>query len=205
MPTRTIDTSKPLFKFNANSLLKRARQKVNANVEGVNVSLPGLTFRVKPLDHEQAVAREIVIRMKDRRVLSATECCDDCIDRALASLQEIRAMLVNQQVALKSIPDCTLFILTDFMLVGIRDFLTYEQRLKRMPQSELFVPHHRDFRRPPEQRELYKTALDTLRAHLHRCLRQVYQIAGLDPDDINTPVKYSEQWDLAAYKLPALD
>lgn len=204
MPTRTIDTSNPLFRFNSGSILKRARRKLNANVEGINVTLPGVTFRVKPVGLEQSVAREIVIRMKDRRVLNSKECCDNCIDEALDSLQKIRAMLVDQQVALKTIPDCALFFLTDLMLVGIKDFLTYEQRLKQIPQSPLFVPSHKDFRRPPEQREKYQAALEMLRAHLYRCLRQVYKVAGLNPEDIEMRLKYSDQWDLAAYKLPAL-
>jgi hypothetical protein len=38
-------------------------------------------------------------------VLSACECCDDCIDRALASLQEIRRTLVDKQVELYDILD----------------------------------------------------------------------------------------------------
>jgi len=44
--------------------------------------------RRRSKDRERTVARELVIRLKDRRVISAFECCDDCIDRALASLGE---------------------------------------------------------------------------------------------------------------------
>ena len=201
----TIDTRKPPFRFRADGIFKRARQKVNANVEGTNLTLPGVTFRIRPLDLEQSVAREIVIRLKHRRVLNSFECCDDCIDKALASLQEIKAILIDQQVKLSVAPDCTLFLLIDFMLAGIKRFLTFEQRLQRMPQPKVFVPQFHDLRRPPEQRQKYMDALEMLRAHLHRCLRQVYAIAGIDFNQMDSTVRYSEQWDMSAYKLPALD
>ncbi len=201
----TIDTRKPPFKFKADDIFRRVRQKVNANVEGTNLTLPGVTFRIRPLDIEQAVAREIAIRLKHRRVLNSFECCDDCIDKALDSLQEIKAILIDQQVKLSVAPDCTLFLLIDFMLVAIKQFLTFEQRLQRMPQPKLFVPQFHDLRRPPAQRQKYMDGLDMLRAHLHRCLRQVYAIAGFDFNQMDSTVKYSDQWDLAAYKRPPLN
>ena len=200
-----IDSHKPPFQFNLGSLIKRARRFVNSNVEGTNLTLPGVTFRIRPLYLEESVAREIVIRMKNRRVLNSKECCDDCINQALTSLHEIRTILVDKQVDLKTIPDCPLFLLIDFMIEGIRQFLTYEQRLKNMPAPKLFVPKLHDLRRPPEQREKYQLALEMLRAHLHQCLRQVYAIAELDANELSATVKYSDQWDSAAYKLPPLE
>jgi hypothetical protein len=83
---------KPPFKFDLGDLQARARRQFNNRFGGFTVSLPFFTFTVNPNDREQQIAREIVIRLKDRRVLSAWECCDDCIDRALASLQEERVV-----------------------------------------------------------------------------------------------------------------
>lgn len=74
------------FKLDMTSLLARARRHMG----DVTINLPFISFGVSPDDQERRVAREVVIRLKDRRVLSAWECCDNCIDNALASLQEIR-------------------------------------------------------------------------------------------------------------------
>jgi hypothetical protein len=63
------------------------------------------------MNQKRQVARELVIRLIDRRVLSAWECCDDCIDRALVSLQEIRQILVDKQVALSDMPEGPLYLL----------------------------------------------------------------------------------------------
>jgi hypothetical protein len=201
----TIDTRKPPFQIKADGIFKRARQKLNANVEGTNLTLPGVTFRIRPLDLEQSVAREVVIRLKHRRVLDAFECCDDCIDKALASLQEIKSILIDQQVALRVIPECTLFLIIDFMLAGIKQFLTFEQRLQKMPVPKLFIPQFHDLRRPPEQRQKYMDGLEMLRAHLKQCLRQVHAIGGLDPKEVDATLKRRDEWNLAAYKLPRVD
>ena len=88
------------FKFDIGDLLSRARRQLNNRLGNVTLSLPFLSIAVNPNNREQQIAREIVIRLKDRRVLSARECCDNCIDRALTSLQEIRQTLVNKQVEL---------------------------------------------------------------------------------------------------------
>ena len=104
------------FKFDLTSLWARARRQVGS----VTVSLPFISIAVSPNDLERKVARELVVRLKDRRVLSAWECCDDCIDRALASLQEIRKLLVEKQVELSDVLDGPLYLLIDAMALGIR-------------------------------------------------------------------------------------
>ena len=67
---------KPPFKFDLRKLLTRARQQINDRVSGVSINLPFLTFSVQPEATETKVAKEIVIRLADRRVLNAFECCD---------------------------------------------------------------------------------------------------------------------------------
>ena len=58
------------------------------------------------------MAREIVIRMANRRVLNSWECCDNCIDQALESLQKIRQLLVDQQVKFSKATDGPLYELS---------------------------------------------------------------------------------------------
>ncbi len=114
------------FKFDMTDLLARARRTVNNRLGSVTLNLPFVSIAVNPRDLERQVARELVIRLKDRRVLSAWECCDDCINRALTSLQEIRQILVDKQVELSDVPDGPLYLLIDTMMLGIRQFLTYQ-------------------------------------------------------------------------------
>ena len=90
---------KPPFKFDIRDIMRRL-QKVPLCVDGVTITLPFVEVSVKPDKVERKVAREIVIRLADRRVLNAFECCDNCIDMALKSLQEIREVIVEKQVEL---------------------------------------------------------------------------------------------------------
>jgi hypothetical protein len=142
---------KPPFRFDVSEIVRRFR-KLPVSVEGITITLPFVEMTVKPDDTERKVAREIVIRLADRRVLNAFECCDGCIENALKSLLEIRAIVVNKQVELSSKTDGALYLLLDSIREAIRQFLTFEQRLGQ---------------RQHESRELYFAGLEMLRAHIH--------------------------------------
>jgi len=195
----------PPFRFDLGSLISGARKRVNSRVDGVGINLPFVTFNVKPDDLEQKVAREIVIRMAERRVLNAFECCDNCIDQALESLQKIRLLLVDKQVELANHTDSALYVLTEAMGDAIRQFLTFKQRLKQEPaRSPILTPTFTDFRRPPDQREQYFAALEMLRGHLFRCLSQVSKVANVNIPKIVDHMRYDEAWQLEAYERPVL-
>jgi len=185
------------FKFDLRELLGRARRQVGSRLGDVTLNLPFVSIAVNPKDRERQVAREVVIRLRDRRVLSAWECCDDCIDRALASLQEIRQTLLDKQVELSDVPDGPLSLLLDAMTMGIRQFLTYEELLKR--GHEVPHPRFRDFRRPADMRQAYFDALEILRGHLSRCLGQVAVIAGMETPTTGLIANYRGPWQLEAY------
>ena len=194
---------KPPFRFDFNSLITQTRQRFDKRIEGIEINLPFVTFVVRPNDLECKIAREIVIRLVDRRVLNACECCDNCIDQALASLQEIRSMLVDKQVELSSVTDSSLYVLIQFMLDAIRQFLTFEQRLLQEEKPpELYMSS--DFRRPRETRELYFSALEMIRAHLHRCLKQAANIGGMEIPKISPGMRYDDNWQHDAYLNPVL-
>jgi hypothetical protein len=99
------------FRFDFQSLLKRARQKANTQVDGISINLPFLTLSVRPDDLEREMAREVVIRLADLRVLNSFECCDDCIEKAIESLQDIRWKLVEKQVAMAKMTDSPIYLL----------------------------------------------------------------------------------------------
>jgi hypothetical protein len=179
-------------------LLARARRQVKGRVGDVTLNLPFVSIPVSPKSRERKVARELVIRLKDRRVLSAWECCDDCIDKALASLQEIRTTLVNKQVELSDLQDGPLYLVIDAMTLGIRQFMTYEELLKRSDDAPPH-PHFGNFRRPPDVRQAYFDALEILRGHLSRCLGQLAAMAGMDAPTDGIIKNYQGPWQVEAY------
>ena len=61
------------FKFDMTDLLARVRRQVSSRLGNVTLNLPFVSIAVNPKDRERQVAREIVIRLRDRRVLSAWE------------------------------------------------------------------------------------------------------------------------------------
>lgn len=59
------------FQFDMSELIQRGGTFLNNRVGDVTVSLPFVSFGVSPKDKERQIARELVIRLRDRRVLSA--------------------------------------------------------------------------------------------------------------------------------------
>jgi hypothetical protein len=176
------------LKFDIAGLLARFRSLPVAAEATVSIRLPGLQITAKVDDVEKRVAGELVIRLADKRVLNAQECCDTCIEDSLESLQEIRRLLVDKQVELAKRSESLLYLLLEMMAAGIRQFLTFEQRLglARGPSP-----------RSPEVRDSYFAALEALRAHIYRTMTQVAAVA-----DITVPLmRYDETWDLEAYDL----
>lgn len=175
----------PPFKFDLSGILERLR-KLPFSVEGVTIALPFVEVTVKPDNTEKKVAKEVVIRLADRRVLNAYECCDGCIDNALKSLQEIRTILVDKQVELAEHSDGALYLLLDSIRESIRQFLTFEQKLPKGIR---------------ERQELYFRGLEMLRAHIHRSLLQIVKIAGKKKiPGISDNMRHDEHWQIEAYK-----
>ena len=190
---------KPPFQFEFNELLHKARRQAGKRVSGVTINLPFISFSVRPEDTEQKAAREIVIRLADKRVLNAFECCDSCIEQALASLQEIRSLLVDKQVELAHLTDGPLFLLIEFMLEAIRQFFTFEERLQSSTPDfpgDLHTRIHRSELQP------YFAALEMFRAHLFRCLTQVAVVGDINIPKISDHMRYDDAWQLDAYKKP---
>ncbi|MFT4956303.1 MAG: hypothetical protein ACI8U3_002708 [Brevundimonas sp.] len=189
------------FQFDVSQFIARAKRMASNHVGDVTLNLPFVSVAVSPRDREKAAAREIVIRLRDRRVLSSHECCDNCIDASLASLQEIRAILVDQQVALSDFQDGPLFLMIDMIRQGIRQFVTYEERLRAAGDDPTpGLPS--DFRRDPQVRQDYFDALELLRAHVSHCLHEIRTIA--DMDEQVAALEYAGPWLLQSYVAPAL-
>lgn len=189
----------PPFKFDLRDLFARATQQINDRISGVSIRLPFITFSVQPEETEKRIAKEILIRLADRRVLNAFECCDNCIENALASLLEIRSLLIDKQVEMANLTNTALYLLTELMLEAIRQFFTYEERLHDNKKTGLELPGRF---RPLDTREQYFSALEMLRSHIHRCLLQVSAIAGITIPKIVDHMRYDQNWQLEAYEKP---
>jgi len=187
------------FKFDLSEALDRLRAAAQNHIGDITLNLPFVSFSVSASAKEKQMAQELYIRLKDRRVLSATECCDNCIDQALSSLSEIRTLLVDKQVELADCQEAPLYALIDVMRDGIRQFLTFEQRLKWAdglpPRSAIS-----DFRRPEDVTQAYFDGLGILRGHLARCLEQIAAIADMTFPETGVLANYRGAWQLEAYE-----
>lgn len=187
------------FKFDIAGLMARFRSLPIDAEATVTIGLPGLKITAKVDDVERRVARELVIRLADRRVLNAWECCDDCIERALQSLQEIRQLLVDKQVELAGRTESPLYLVLELMAEGIRQFLTFEETIGRDDGVHLRFGGQ----------EKYFAGLEALRAHIYRTMIQVAAVADVAIPKISDAMRYDATWDVDAYVLdgpdPSLD
>ena len=97
------------MKFRFDELFQKAQRLAKKHGGTVTLRLPFISVAVNPDDVEKKVARELMVRLPDRRVLSSKECCDNCIDNSLASIQEIRKVLVDKQVELSHLHEGGLY------------------------------------------------------------------------------------------------
>ncbi len=199
----TIDTVTPYrrgmddFLIDVRQLIKKGRRNLNKRIGSVQISTPaGISFRLEPHDPEVTMAKKILIYMRDRRVLKSQECCDNCIDRSLESLQKIRGYLVERQQELATLTDGALFLMTEFMLDAVRQFITYSEKLEiAYPPSGSSIP---DFRRSQEARERYFAGLKRLREHCWQTLAQISHIAKTEIPEVPQNLKL-DNWTTQNY------
>jgi hypothetical protein len=104
---------------------------------------------------------------------------------------------VDKQVELADKTDTVLYVLLDSIRDSIRQFLTFEQRLKDGKAEH----RNLEFYRSGRNRELYFAALEVLRAHIHRTLLEVAKIANMKKlPGLEGHMSYAGDWELAAYK-----
>lgn len=176
------------LKFDVSSILQRVKTLPKPKVKGVSINLPFLSIDLSASDDERKIAREVLIRLKDKRVLVAWQCCGDCIKHALDSIQEIRTLLVDKQVEISD-ENSALFIIFDLMLSGIRQFLTLTERYD-----------------PYLNKDEFQNALDILRGHLIRCIDEVAKVGNTTPPTFYRQ-NFNQKWEEIIYLLdsPPLD
>lgn len=189
------------FQFDISESIKKARKHINKYVDGVTIEIPFISFSIKPTDVEKKIARELLIRLPDKRVLNSKECCDNCIDNSLASLQEIRKILVDKQVELSDHHEGGLYLLIELMTEVIRQFLTFDETIK-INSRQALAPALKDFHRDGETRSTYLKLLEQLRFHIHSCLTQIAKIAEMETPKIESYLKANNTWLLSLYLKP---
>lgn len=169
------------LKFDFTAFYEKAQRiKKKVGLTGVTISLPFISLDFSSSDKERKIAREIIIRIRDKRVLNSKECCDNCIENALKSLQEIRQLLVDKQVEIEDV-ESPLFLLADFSIYGIRQFLTFTE-----------------FYNPQNNRHEYFEALEIIRGHLLRTFDAINKIAEL-PETFGYRLEHVPIWDKTTY------
>lgn len=187
---RDMEEIKTDLKFNFQSLLSRKIKQAKDSIDNITINLPYISFSIKPKNKEKTVAKEIIIRLSDKRVLNSRECCDDCIKNAILSIDEIRQLLVDKQVELMDYTDSILYLIIEMILESIRQFFTYIEKYK----LEL------DFDKFFRKKEIYFGAIELLRSHIYRCLIQISKIAEIKIPKIQNYVRYNEKWELSYYE-----
>ncbi|MCL5770667.1 MAG: hypothetical protein M1479_00115 [Actinobacteria bacterium] len=177
------------LKFNFQSLLSNKIQQSKDSIDSININLPYISFSIKPKNKEKIVAKEIIIRLSDKRILNNKECCNDCIRNAVISLNEIRQFLVNKQIDLMDYTNSSLYLLIEMILESIRQFFTYIEKY------EIDSKFNNSF----EKKEIYFGALELLRSHIYRCLIQISKIASVNIPKISYRIEYNEKWELNYY------
>jgi len=112
-------------------------------------------------------------------------------------------MLLDKKVELSAFSDGPLFLILDYMLDAIRQFITFEESLSSRPETPGVRPGY-DREKFQFNKHEYFAALEMLRAHLHRCLQQVAAVAGLERTAVTANLKYDHVWQLEAYVRPEL-
>lgn len=189
------------LKFNISSAQSQILRLASGRREAIPLAFPfGITINLLVSDDERRYARKLLVWLKDRRVLNSFECCDDCIDQALGSLQEIRTKLLAIQIELSSVDESALAAVLEFMLAPIRQFLTFVQKIEANGRKERNAHGRHQL-----NRELYFDALESLRGHLSRCLSQIAVVAG-EPVPMNGILAdYRGPWPADAYETPTQD
>lgn len=183
------------MKFRFDELFAKAQRLAHKHGGDITLSLPFVSFTVKADDIERKVARELMIRLPDKRVLDSKECCDDCIRKSLESIHAIRAILVDRQVELSHVHVGSLYLLVEFMAEGIRQFLTITEPLSASSNS-------RRAGRRFEPREEYFAALEHPRFHLHSSLQQVAKIAEMETPKVAAFLRSAKEWEETQYLRP---
>ncbi len=137
--------------------------------ESISLSIPfGISIVIQPEKKESEIAKEVIIKLIDRRILNAKECCGSCIKKSLASLMEIKGQLIDIKVKLANKTDSALFYLIDYIIISINTFLDFIERYKIEDEEQ--------------NKAIYFDALEKIRSHISQCMFEIAKIGKFKID-----------------------
>ncbi len=164
---------------------------MSTGIDNITLSFPFFSCSLKkPENIEKEIATEIVIRLKDKRVLTSSQCCDACTQKAIDSLYSIREILVDMEVKLSKYMNGYLYLMIELILESIRQFFTYiENEQIPIGNQKLFIHN---------QLKIYQDSLEIIRSHINNCLFQISKIANFYIDWDDYQKRYFD-WNLNNY------
>ncbi len=160
--------------------------KFNKIVDSVSLSFPfGVSLNYKPKTSDIEIARDIVIKLIDRRVLNSKECCGNCINDSINSIKEIKSDLIGIKSKLLNNLDEPLYYLIDYIIAGINVFFDFMERYSNDIEAN---------------KEIYFSALETIRNHTTDCLHEISKIGNIKIDKKLYAYRTNRnEWDLKYY------
>ena len=144
------------------------RNNKKIEIENIGLSFPlGINIAFKPTTEDSDIARKTVIKLINRRILNSKECCGNCINESVKSLREIKSDLVGVQLELTNISKTPLFYYVEYINIAINSFLDFMER-----NSESV----------DQNKDIYFDALEKIRNHIGKCLKEIANIGSIEID-----------------------
>ena len=143
--------------------IKTNNESIPTKIDSIGLSFPfGLNITYKPIDSIKEIAKVIIIKLIDRRILNSKECCGSCIEQSVLSLKEIKAVLINEKTKLIKQINTLLYYYVDYIIIAINTFFDFTERY---------------YEKKEEYRGLYFDALEKIRNHVAKCMKEILKIA----------------------------
>lgn len=171
---------------------------ISRNLKGVSINILGITFSFDYSKDDEKIAKEILVFLADKRVLNSKECCDNCIKDSIESILDIRKFLVQKQIELIGYETQPLFLIVEFLLETVRQFLTHSEKIKKSyaaahSQKSDLIMHY-------GEKEAFFSALEIFRTHIHSCFVQIAKIAKINTPKIQFRLEAQNEWHTPIYK-----
>jgi len=145
------------------------RDNQQIEIDNIGLSFPfGINIAFKPTSEDSDIARKTVIKLTNRRVLNSKECCGNCINESVKSIKEIKSDLVEIQLELANRSKTPLFYYVDYINIAINSFLDFMERNSESVELN---------------KDLYFNALEKIRNHIGKCLKEIANIGSIEIDN----------------------
>jgi len=134
----------------------------NIKMESIGLTFPfGISTTLKPQQRDSEIAKEVIVKLIDRRILNSKECCASCIKQSVDSLKKIKSDLIGIKVRLSNRINEPLFYYVDYIVISINAFNDFIERYENdIEQNKVY----------------YFDALEKIRNHIANCMYEISKI-----------------------------